>query len=226
MDTFMEFAPSLRALLDQAAVGGDAKVQQAAALIDDWPAAGDLEATKGATAYPLFATWKRGLNERVLGFSANNPPPPTTTFSAAQKTEARRAMDVAYDGMMAQYGTIAIASAFLHTFSWGSFTAPVTGGDTGLETVRLTNCKGVAGSESPVYYHPCPVKGGSSNIFDVDLESGRFTVSRPVSDTDDPSSPFYTLNARDYTADRYRAFPITDAEIAADATSTQTLTVP
>ena len=189
MDTFMEFAPSLRALLDQAAVGGDAKVQQAAALIDDWPGATDLNATRGATAYPLFATWKRGLNEGVLGFSTNNPPPPSTTFSTAQKNEARRAMIVAYDGMTAQYGTIAVAAGFLHTFTWGSFGAPVSGGDTGLETLRLTNCKTVPGSESPIYYHPCPVKGGSSNIFDVDLQTGRYTYSRPVSDTAAPPRP-------------------------------------
>jgi hypothetical protein len=84
----------------------------------------------------------------------------------------------------------------------------------------------VPGAESPVYYHPCPVKGGSSYIFDVDLSSGRLTYARPVSDTDDPASPFYTLNARDYVENRYRAFPVTDAEVAADATSTETLTVP
>lgn len=228
MDTFLEYGPSLRALLRQAAAdpGADAKVKEASALIDAWPGAAELRATTGSTAYPLFATWKRGLRQPALGFNPSNPPAPTTSFTSAQKTEARRAMIVAYDGMTAQYGRIDIPHGQLHTFTWGSFSAPVNGGDSGVETVRLTNCKGTPGSESPVYYHPCAVRGGSSAIFNVDLNTDRFTITRPVSDTDSPSSPFYTLNASDYVADRYRAFPITDTATDAEQTSRRVLTLP
>jgi acyl-homoserine lactone acylase PvdQ len=228
MDTFLEFGPSLRALLNQAAADPDAdpKVKEAAALIDTWPGAAPLSATTGATAYPLFATWKRGLRQAALRFNPSNPPPPTTTFSPAQKAEARRAMVVAYDGMKAQYGRIDVAHGTLHTFTWGPFSAPVNGGDTGVETLRLTNCKGTPGADSPVYYHPCAVRGGSSAIFNVDLNTDQFTVTRPVSDTDNPASPFYTLNARNYTADRYRSFPVTDTAVDTEQTSRQVLTLP
>ena len=125
MDTFLEFGPSLRALLRQAAdsPGASTKVKEAAALIDAWPGARDLFATTGSTAYPLFATWRRGLRQGVLRFNPTNPPPPTTDFTPAQEAEASRAMVVAYDGMKAQYGSIAVPYGALHTFTWGSFTA-------------------------------------------------------------------------------------------------------
>jgi hypothetical protein len=128
--------------------------------------------------------------------------------------------------MKAQYGRIDVTHGSLHTFTWGPFTAAVNGGDTGLETLRLTNCKGAPGSESPVYYHPCPVRGGSSDIFNVDLAGGTVTVSRPVSDTDDSTSGYYTLNARDYVADRYRTIPVSDAAVDGQQTNRRVLTLP
>ena len=228
LDTFLEYGPALRALLNQAAAdaGADPKVKEAAALIAAWPGAAELRATTGSTAYPLFATWKRGLRQGSLGFNPSSPPPPTTTFSAAQKAEARRAMLVAYDGMKAQYGRIDVTHGSLHTYTWGAFTAPVNGGDFGVETLRMTNCRGVPGTESPVFYAPCPVRGGSSATFNVDLGTERFTIMRPVSDTDDPASGYYTLNARDYTADRFRAFPVTDPAVDGQQTGRRVLTLP
>jgi acyl-homoserine lactone acylase PvdQ len=221
LDTFIEFAPSLRALLNQAAFSptADPKVRAAAALIGSW----DLRADKDSTAYPLFATWRRGLREAALGFDPVNPPPPNTVFSDAQKAEASRAMLVAYNGMMAQYGTIAKRYGELHTYTYGSLTAPVSGGDFDLGTLHLTNCRGTPGSMSPVFYHPCAVRGGTSFLFNVDMASGRMTVMRPVSNTDDPASPFYTLNARDYVEERYREFPVSDAAVDAQQTSRRVL---
>ena len=224
LDTFIEFAPSLRALLNQTAFSAtsDPRVRTAAALIGAW----DLRADKDSTAYPLFATWRRGLREDALGFDPVNPPPPTTVFTAAQKAEANRAMIVAYDGMMAEYGTIAKRYGDLHTYTYGSLAAPVSGGDFDLGTLHLTNCRGQTGSLSPVFYHPCAVRGGTSFLFNVDMATGRMTVMRPVSDTDDPTSPFYTLNARDYVNERFREFPISDASVNVEQTSRLVLKMP
>jgi acyl-homoserine-lactone acylase len=224
LDTFVEISTSLKALLAQAAAGGGPKVAAGNALIQTW----DGRAEMNSRAYPLFATWVRGLDERALGFSLNDPPPPTTTFTRAQISEARRAMMRAYDGMVAQYGTIAVRYGDLHTFTWGSLTAPVNGGDFGpLATLRLTNCRGEPGWDSPVYYHPCHVRGGSSFMFHVDLaDPNTMPVTRPVSDTDDPADLHYVDNARDYVADRYRLFPITRKAVRREQTARETLRVP
>lgn len=228
LDTYLEFGPSLRELLTQASdtAATGTKVREALFLFYVWPGAQDMSATSGSLAYPMFATWRRGLRPSVLGFNPTNPPPPTTNFTPAQEAEARRALVAAYDGMKAQYGSIVVRYGDLHTITWGPFSAPVNGGDSDLATVRMTNCKGQPNSESPIYYHPCATRGGSSHIFDVDLASGLFVVSRPVSDTDEPASPFYTLNARDYAADRYRQFPTTLGAVKAQQTSQITLSVP
>jgi acyl-homoserine lactone acylase PvdQ len=224
LDVYVEIAPSLKALLAQAAfnASSDPRVRVAWSLIGPW----DGRATRDSTAYPLFATWKRGLRESALSFDPVNPPPASTTFTDAQKAEASRAMIVAYDGMMAQYGTIARRYGDLHTYTYGSFSAPIDGGDFDVPTIHMTNCRGTPGSMSPVYYHPCPVRGGSSFVFSVDMATGRMTVMRPVSDTDDAASPFYTLNARDFTAGRYREFPVTDAAVDAQQTSRTVVTAP
>lgn len=223
MDNYVEFAPSLKALLAQAAVGAGPKVVAGNALIQAW----DNRAEMNSTAYPLFATWVRGLDESVLGFKTPNPPPQSTNFTAAQISEARQSMVTAHDGMTAQYGTIAVRYGDLHTFTWGSFTGAVNGGDHDLATVRLTNCKGEPGALSPVYYHPCAVRGGSSYMFHVDMGNpGRMNVTRPVSDSDDPASAHYTDNARDYVADRYRAFPVTRKALADEQISSRRLRIP
>ena len=217
LDTYVEFAPSLKALLSQAAAGpgGDARVKTAASLIGAW----DNRASRDSTAYPLFATWRRGLRDAALGFDPVNPPAPSRTFTAAQRAEASRAMIVAHDGMKAQYGTIAKRYGDLHTYSYGSLRAPVDGGDFDLGTLHLTNCRGQAGATSPVFYGPCAVRGGSSFIFNVDMASGRMTVMRPVSNSDDSSSPRYTDNAADYVAGRFREFPVSRRVTARERTS-------
>lgn len=224
MDNFVEISPSLKSLLAAATPGGGPEVGAANALISAWDGRAEAE----STAYPLFTTWVRGLDESALGFKVANPPSPQTAWNAAQITEARQAMVRAHNGMVAQYGTIAVPYGDLHTFTWGDFTAPVNGGDDGaVATVRMTNCKGEAGSQSPDYYHPCHVRGGSSFMFHTDLADGtKMPVTRPVSDTDDPTSPFYTLNARDYVADRYRDFPLTDKAVEEERTSQRRLRVP
>lgn len=224
MDNFVGGSPSLQSLLAAAAVGANPKVVAGNDLIAAW----DGHAEISSTAYPLFATWVRGLDESALGFKVANPPPPDTAWTAAQITAARQAMTRAYDGMTAQYGAIAVRYGDLHTFTWGDFTGAVNGGDDGpLATVRMSNCKNQPGSNSPDYYYPCHVRGGSSYMFHTDLANGEvMKVTRPVSDTDDPGSRFYTENARDYVADRYRAFPITDKAVERERTSRRRVRVP
>ena len=224
LDNYVEVAPSLKALLAQAAASSTASahVKEANAFIQTW----DNRAQKESTVYPLFATWVRGLDESVLGFKTPEPPPPTTTFTAAQKQEARRAMNVAYNGMKAQYGSIAVRYGDVHTFTWGSLTAGVNGGDADIATVRLTNCKGEPGTLSPVYYHPCRVRGGSSFMYQFDMASDRMTSMRPVSASDDPSSPHYTDNARDYVADRYRSYPVRSSALEREEIARKSLRIP
>lgn len=224
MDSFVGISPSLQSLLAAAAAGANAKVVAGNDLIAAW----DGHAEINNTAYPLFATWIRGLNETALGFKVANPPPPSTAWTPAQITEARQAMVRAYDGMTAQYGAIAVRYGDLHTFTWGDFTGAVNGGDDGpLATLRMSNCKNQPGSNSPDYYYPCAVRGGSSYMFQTDLANGNLMrVVRPVSDSDDPASRFYTANARDYVADRYRDFPITDKAVEKERTSRKRLRVP
>lgn len=224
MDNFVGISPSLQSLLAAAAVGGNAKVIAANDLIAAW----DGHAEINSTAYPLFATWVRGLNEAALGFRVANPPPPGSAWTAAQITAARAAMNQAYDGMTGQYGTIAVRYGDVHTFTWGDFSGAVNGGDDGpLATIRMSNCKNQPGSNSPDYYYPCAVRGGSSFMFQTDLANGDLMrVTRPVSDSDDPGSRFYTANARDYVADRYREFPISDRAVERDRTSRKRLRVP
>jgi acyl-homoserine-lactone acylase len=220
MDNYIEFAPSLKALLSQAAAdaGADPKVQAGSLILESW----GNRASVDSTAYPLFATWVRGLNETALGFSKENPPSLSTTFTSAQKTEARRAMLAAYNGMVNNYGSPEVRYGDLHTITWGSFTAPVSGGDDDVPALRMTGCK--AGTPSATFYKLCSVKSGSSYMMNVDMESGRFTVSRPVSDSDDPSSEHYTDNTQIYVADQYRAFPVTDYEVNAEETAREVLT--
>lgn len=218
MDNYVEIATNLKLLLAEAAVGAGAKVVAGNALIQAW----DNRAEMNSTAYPLFATWVRGLDDAVV--STTNPP---ATFTDAQRDEARRAMVRAYDGMLAQYGTIAVRYGDLHTFTWGSFAAPVNGGDSDLATLRLTNCKGQPGALSPDYYHPCAVRGGSSYMFHVDLANpDALRVTRPASASDDPASPHYTDNARDYVADAYRTFPVSRKALDAEKISSKRLRIP
>ena len=224
LDAFVQSSPGLQALLAQTAArpGADPAVVAANAIIAPW----DGRAVAGSDAVALFATWVRGLERSALGFPPNSPPPPTTSFSNAAKDEASRAMIVAYEGMVDQYGTAAVPYGSLHRFEYGSASGGVDGGDVNIETLRLTTCKGLPGASSPSYYHSCVAKGGSGFMFNVDLASGRMTVMRPVSDTADPSDPTYSLNAADYLANTYREFPITKAQVDAERTSQQTLKVP
>jgi len=222
-DSFVEPGPSLRALLDQAAAepGADPRLVAAAALIAGW----DGRASADSDEFPLFATWTRGLRESALGFAVAAPPELPHTFSAAQRAEAERAMIVAHDGMLAAHGMIAVPYGNLHTLTWGAFEAPVNGAPNDLATLKLTGCKRQPGSLSPVAFQPCAVENGSGFMFNADLASGRFTVQRPISDSDDPASPQYTANARDYVADRYREFPVTRAALRAERTSKRSLKV-
>jgi len=224
LDDFVEISPSLKSLLAAAATGGSTKVVSGNDLIQAW----DGRAEMNSTAYPLFATWVRGLSEAALGFRVANPPPPSTAWTAAQINEARSAMTRAYDGMTTEYGTIAVRYGDVHTLTRGDFTGAVNGGDSGaLATLRMTNCKGEPGENSPDYYHPCAVRGGSGAMFHTDLANEEvLEVLRPVADTDDSASPFYTENARAYVADRFRGFPITDEAVERDETSRRRLRIP
>lgn len=209
LDDYVQFAPGLVALLEQAAAGGDPRLRAASELLSGW----DFRASIASDEYPLFATWVHGLDPGELGFRVVDTPPPGTTFSASALAEARRAMAVAFDGMTAAYGSIAVPYGNLHTISRGAFTAPVGGGEFDTPTLRMAHCKGEPGSTSPVYYRSCSVRGGSGFVFNVDLGSGRFTVLRPLADSDDPGSRFFERNARDYAADRYRSWPLYDAAL-------------
>lgn len=221
LDSFVQFSPSLRALLAQTAArpNADPRVVAANSIIAPW----DGIADRDTMAMPLFATWVRGLERNSLGFSAASPPPPTAAFSNAAKNEAERAMIVAYQGMVNQYGTAAVPYGSLHTYSFGSVNSPVDGGDIGVETLFLTTCKNLPGSRSPVFYHPCVARGGSGFMFNVDMATGKFTVMRPVGDSDNPANPHYSDNAADFVANRYRDFPITRKAVDAERTSRQSL---
>lgn len=229
-DSYLETGASLRALLDQTAAtpgpapGDNAKVQEAAALIDGW----DLRADKDSTEFPLFVTWAAGMRPTTLKFNIANPPPAGTTFTSAQKDEARRAMVVAYNGMKAHYnGRIAVPYGEVHTVTRGDFTAPIGGGDEELSSPFLVHCNGAGGGSNGVYYRRCPtVDAGTSLAYNVPVGEERMTIARPVSDTEDPASAFYTLNTRDFAAERSRDFPISDSAISSEATSTQTRELP
>lgn len=229
-DSYLETGASLRALLDQTAAtpgpvpADNAKVQEAATLIDGW----DLRADKASTEFPLFVTWAAGMRPATLKFNIANPPPAGTTFTSTQKDEARRAIVVAYNGMKAHYnGRIAVPYGEVHTVTRGNFTAPISGGDEDLSSPFLVHCNGAGGGSNGVYYRPCPtVDAGTSLAYNVPLGEERMTIARPVSDTDDPASPFYTLNTRDFAAERTRDFPISDSAISGEATSTQTKAMP
>lgn len=224
LDAFVEVSPSLKSLLAQTAArpGADPRVVVANAIIAPW----DGNAVVSSNAVPLFATWIRGLQRSGLGFSPTDPPPPTTSFSNGAKNEASRAMIVAYQGMVDHYGTAAVDYGRLHAYSYGSVSAPLNGGDVNIETLRLGTCKGLPGASSPVYYHACIAKGGSGFMFNVDMATGKFTLMRPVSDSDDPANPHYSDNAADYVADRYHELPLTGRAIDAERTSRQVLRVP
>lgn len=225
LDTYLQFAPSLKALLDQAAAlpSSDPAVKAAAALFDAW----NDEASADSTAFPLFATWVRGLNPQALGFDpVNDPPPPSTVFTAAQMSEASRAMLVAYNGMMAKYGTISVPYGTLHTFTWGSFTSPLGGASPDVPTLFMAGCPQSHYAKSPVAYFPCPVSQGTSYLINVDLGSSDMAVMRPAPDTDDTSSPFYTEDAQQYAANAYRQFPTTRSAVDAEKTSVEVLMVP
>ena len=215
MDVYVDFAPTLKALLDQAAAvpGADPRVQNAARLFDAW----DNTASTEETAMPLFATWVAGLKAIGLGFSIENPPPPTTEFTEAQKQDASKAMLVAYNGMVEKYGTYAVAYGKLHTFARGTLTAPISGGSSITPTLFLTGC---SPTPSAVYFVPCSVTTGSSYMMNTEMASDRYTDSLPVADTANTESPYYTDNADTYVNKRYREYPVTDAAVQEQMTST------
>lgn len=222
-DTFVEFVPTMKALLAQAAVAGSVKVKAGSELIQAWDGRADAD----STAFPLFATWLRGLDESSLGFKFQNPPGPSTVFSGTQLVTARQSMNKAYDGMIARYGRIDVALGDLRKVGRGNFTGPVSGGDFDVPALRMAHCKGQPGAGSPVAYQPCVASGGSSFTFDIDMgDPYSLRYNRPVSNTDDPSSPFISRNTEDFSAGTFRVMPVTDSQVMANRVSFATRTIP
>ncbi|MCB0870065.1 MAG: penicillin acylase family protein [Solirubrobacterales bacterium] len=222
-DTYIQFSPTMKSLLQQAAVAGSQKVKAGSALIGNW----DGRADATSTAYPLFATWLRALDDSALGFKYQNAPEPPPLFSGPQLVAARQAMNKAYDGMIARYGRIDVRLGDLRKVSRGNFTGPVDGGDFDVPALRMAHCKGQPGASSPTAYQPCVASGGSSFTFEIDMGSSHvLRYNRPVSNGDDPSSPFITRNTEDFANGTFRVMPTTGAQVAATRSRTETFRVP
>jgi acyl-homoserine lactone acylase PvdQ len=239
LDAYVEFAPPLKQLLDQAAAapGADPRVMAGSALLDGWDNVADPE----SRAMPLFIAWVRALDPTALGHTTADQGPVVPQeasaeypdglvgqpggFSAAQISEAARAMKLASDAMVAAYGSIAQRYGDLHTIEIGDFHSPLRGGTNDAPTLWMAGCKNDFPASRLVAF-PCRASNGSSYIMDVDFADATMHTSKPVADTDDPFSPFFTLNARDFQSGTFRTFPTTYAAVQAEKTSETKLTLP
>jgi hypothetical protein len=134
------------------------------------------------------------------------------------------ASDMAYDQMMAAFGALTKRTGDVHTMDWGSFHSAIGGGTEDAPALWMTGCKNAYPATQLVAF-PCSAANGSGYIMDVDFGSGTMHTLKPVSASADPGSPFYTRNAEDFAAGRFRSLPLTAAGLAAEQTSTTTLTV-
>jgi hypothetical protein len=229
-DDKIEFAPALIDLLDQAVLrpGSSTEATEVADVLDEWGADWGFEADPDSTQFVLFIAWVRALDKQALGFnpqqaSADYPeglvgqPGGATT---AQLDEVARAAEAAYEQMMQSPGpgSLTVRTGDLHTMDWGDFHGPIGGGTQDAPAVHMTGCKNAYPASRLVAF-PCSAANGSSYMMDVDFADGAMHTARPVSASDDPASPFYTKNAEDYAAARFRAFPLSPAAVAAARTS-------
>lgn len=237
-DVKVEFAGTLIDMLGQvAAATTNQRIIRGYDLLSTW----NQEAEASSVAMPLFIAWVRGIDKAKLGNSdatqkavtpqqASAPYPEGLVgqpggYTTAQLTEVGQKMANAVQAVeSANEGALAIPYGDLHTINWGSFSAPVDGGTNDAPTLFMTGCKNNFADEV-LYAFPCPAGNGSGYVVDVDLSDGAMHTLKPTSASDDPDSSFYTINAEDFADRNFRDFPISPADVSAEATSTVNRTV-
>lgn len=239
MDTFTVTSPGLTRLMHEAAASvanPSARLREADVLFsawDGWARARSTDLNPGpiANAYPAFVTWKRRLEEldrkrepEDLSFTLNDPVDPDHDFSDYDLRLARLAVNEIFRHPVTNGPLpLSLDPGTVHHFDLPSepnaFREPVNGADEDLATIRMTNCKSLRNASS-LTYEDCPITGGSSNIWLFDFNTGTKQVSRPMANTANPRSSFYTANALDYVNDRYRTYPLTQAQLDGETTST------
>ncbi len=192
---------------------GDLKA--AVQILDGW----NDEATKSSTEMQLFTTWiTRYAAQRpsCAGFAA--PPrvcPPTT----ADMHKAVSALQATVKYMRATYGSLTVPWGQVHKTARGSAVVSVDGGTVQEAIVHPTQ-------PGPTVNGVSYANQGSSYMWYYDFGTRRFFRTRPVGETDNPSSPHYADMTLYYGADQFKQFWLRHHDVMAHKESSTTLRMP
>jgi acyl-homoserine-lactone acylase len=192
---------------------GDLKA--AVQILDGW----NDEATKSSTQMQLFTTWFTDYYSQRPSCAGFAPPPRVCQPTTADMQKAVSALQAAVKYMRATYGSLTVPWGQVHQLARGSAVVPVDGGTTQQNIVHPTQPtvtgKGVSYANQ-----------GSSYMWYYDFGTRQLFRTRPVGETDDPSSPHYADMTLYYSADQFKQFWLRHGDVMAHKESSTTLTMP
>ena len=190
----------------------DGRLANAIALIDGWDYRGRIDS-------PVYALFRL----RVADFYALGPSfgtsdlPPVGSVSQADQEKMLTALDQATSFMMTNFGRLDPAWGDVHKMKRGSLVFPLAGGNVTLPSLRMTNANSFS---SGVWW----ATSGSSYMFVAALtDPVEFWSVRPLGESEDSASPHYADVSALYSANQYKRFWMTLADVQAHQESAITL---
>ncbi len=133
--------------------------------------------------------------------------------------KAVSALQTAVKYMRATYGSLTVPWGQVHKLARGSVVVPVDGGLTQQDIVHPTE---PTGTINGVGY----ATQGSSYMWYYDFGTGRFFRTRPVGETDNPTSSHFADMTLAYSADHFLQFWLQYRDVMSHKESSTTLTMP
>jgi acyl-homoserine-lactone acylase len=190
----------------------DAQLAESVRILNTWDNVADLD----NTAMPLFTTWLIKLQELAPSFDVWQAPPPEQV-SGADRAKVAEALREAAHLLVRHYGRLDVRWGNVHKLVRGEVMVEVSGGGVEAQTLHMNTCATDEDGFGPVWQ-------GSAYMMIVDLAAGRFYTSRPIGQSEDPSSPHYADMTRLFAANQYKEFWIKRDDIEANQESCEVLT--
>jgi acyl-homoserine-lactone acylase len=209
--------PILAAAVQQAGPSADptGDLKAAVQILNGW----NDEASKSSVQMQLFTTWFTDYYAQRPSCAGFAPPPTVCKPTAADMQKAVSALQTAVTYMRTTYRSLTLPWGQVHKLARGSVVVPVDGGTTQQNIVHPTQptvtTDGISYTDQ-----------GSSYMWYYDFGSRQFLRTRPVGETDDPTSPHFADMTLAYSADRFQQFWLRHRDVISHEESSTTLRMP
>jgi acyl-homoserine-lactone acylase len=209
--------PVLAAAVEKAGPSADptGDLKAAVQILNGW----DDEASKSSVQMQLFTIWFNNYFAQRPSCAGFAPPPRVCQPTAADMQKAVAALRTAVTYMHANYGSLTVPWGQVHKLARGNVVLPVDGGTAQQNIVHPTQAsttiKGVGYANQ-----------GSSYMWYYDFGTRQFFRTRPVGETDDPTSPHFADMTLAYAADHFLQFWPRRRDVRSHLESRTTLTMP